>query len=117
MDKNQLKNICLNLKNTYEDYPFDEEWTVIRHKGSKKCFAFIFEKEGLKINLKCEPMQAAFLRRQYSCITPAYHMNKEHWISVLADGSVPLSELAPLLDLSYQLASGRTRRPPPPEMF
>ena len=62
MDKNQLKNICLNLKNTYEDYPFDEEWTVIRHKGSKKCFAFIFEKEGLKINLKCEPMQAAFKR-------------------------------------------------------
>ena len=29
---------CLSLKNTYEDYPFhDYNWTIMRHKGNKKC--------------------------------------------------------------------------------
>lgn len=34
---------------------------------------------------------------------PAYHMNKENWISILLDGTVSADEIEPLLELSYQL--------------
>lgn len=34
---------------------------------------------------------------------PAYHMNKENWISILLDGTVSADEIKPLLELSYQL--------------
>lgn len=62
----------------------------------------------MKINLKCEPMQAAFLRRQYSCITPAYHMNKEHWITAEAF-NMPEELLKDLIEQSYMLTQKRPR--------
>ncbi|MBQ9994207.1 MAG: MmcQ/YjbR family DNA-binding protein, partial [Clostridia bacterium] len=36
-------------------------------------------------------------------IFPGYHMNKEHWISVLMDGSVPTEQICWLVDMSYQM--------------
>ena len=33
-----------------------------------------------------------------------YHMNKKHWITICLDGSVPLSEIQSMLDVSYELA-------------
>lgn len=33
-----------------------------------------------------------------------YHMNKKHWITMCLDGSVPLSEIQKMLDVSYELA-------------
>ncbi|MBD5427766.1 MAG: hypothetical protein HDR39_00290 [Treponema sp.] len=38
---------------------------------------------------------------------PGYHMNKQHWISVLLDGSVPAQDIFPLIDASYALAAKR----------
>lgn len=38
-------------------------------------------------------------------IFPAYHMNKEHWITVLLDGTVPFDEVIRLLEASYQATS------------
>lgn len=35
---------------------------------------------------------------------PAYHMNKKSWVTVILDGTVPLSEIKKLLDKSYTLA-------------
>ena len=32
---------------------------------------------------------------------PAYHMNKQNWISIILDGSVPDDKIFPLLELSY----------------
>ncbi len=54
------------------------------------------------INLKCDPLMRGSVtdgRR----ILPGYHMNKEHWISVLLDGSVPMDEVCQLVDLSYAI--------------
>ena len=34
---------------------------------------------------------------------PAYHMNKEKWITIFLDGTVPKNEICDLLDLSYDL--------------
>ncbi len=52
------------------------------------------------INLKCDPM-LAFSVVDRKGIFPAYHMNKEHWISVFLDGSVELEQIIFLINLSY----------------
>ena len=41
MDKRELIEYCLTYADAFEDYPFDENWTAMRHSGNKKSFAFI----------------------------------------------------------------------------
>ena len=51
----------------------------MRHRANKKSFALIYERNGkLYVNLKCDPMEADFLRQAFVDVTPAYHMNKVH---------------------------------------
>jgi predicted DNA-binding protein (MmcQ/YjbR family) len=106
--RRELIDYCLTYPDVYEDYPFDEipgasdAWAVMRHKGNKKSFAFIYERGGLCVNLKCEPMRADFLRRLYPSVTPAYHMNKEHWNTVRLH-EVPEDALCDMIDHSYKL--------------
>lgn len=84
MTRRELIDYCLTYPDAYEDYPFDDgpdiagAWTVMRHRLNKRGFAFIFERNGLCVNLKCEQVRADFLRQIYEGVTPAYHMNKEH---------------------------------------
>ena len=54
---------CLSLGGCWEDYPFDEEWTVMRHRGNRRSFAFFYERGGtLWVNCKCPPEEGDFLR-------------------------------------------------------
>ena len=90
MTRRELTDFCLGYTGAYDDHPFDDgltsnSWTALRHRGNTKCFAFIHERGGLSINLKCEPMRGDFLRQEFPAITPAYHMNKRHWITVPVD--------------------------------
>lgn len=108
MTRRKLIDRCLCYPDAFEDYPFDatadgpEGWAVIRHHGNRKSFALIYERDGLCVNLKCEPMRADFLRRMYTGITPAYHMNKTHWNTVRPD-EIPEELLQELVDHSYRL--------------
>ena len=36
---------------------------------------------------------------------PAYHMNKEKWITVLLDGTVDKAQIMDLLNMSYELTT------------
>ena len=107
--KREAIDYCLGLPGAYEDYPFDDgEWTVMRHRENRKSFCMIFLREGHTwLNLKCEPMEADFLRRAYGAVIPAYHMNKVHWNSVILDGSVPEEEIFRMIRMSFDLT-----RPP-----
>lgn len=98
----QLKKYCLSKKGVYEDFPFDDETLVF--KVGSKMFALtnINEKE-LKVNLKCDPMMAQDLRREYVAIKPGYHMNKIHWNTVEIDGSIDDKIIEMLIDISYDL--------------
>lgn len=57
------------------------------------------------INLKCDPAFSGSLKQQPG-ILPAYHMNKENWITVVLDGTVPEELVFSLLDMSFQLTGG-----------
>ncbi len=112
MTRRELIEYCLTYPDAYEDYPFDDindagAWTVMRHRLNKKGFAFIYEREGLCVNLKCEPLRADFLRQLYAGVTPAFHMNKVHWNTVRIDSDVPEDALHDMLDHSWRLTTAK----------
>ena len=49
------------------------------------------------------PHEALMLRDIFAAVQPGYHMNKKHWITVVLDGSVPVGELARLIEQSWRL--------------
>jgi len=111
VDKRGLIEYCLTFPDAFEDYPFDENWTAMRHSGNKKSFAFIYERDGrLCVNLKCDPMKADFLRQVYQDVTAGYHMNKEHWNTVVLGGDVPDPQLFEMIGDSHELTKTKTKR-------
>ncbi len=93
---------CLSRKGANKDYPFGPDALVV--KVGSKMFAILSENsDSLHISLKCDPLVARDLRDQYSAITPGYHLNKQHWNTVVVDGSVPDEELKWMIDHSYAL--------------
>lgn len=111
MQKRELIERCLELPGVYEDYPFDETWTVMRHSGNKKSFAFIYERGGHACaNLKCDPMRAAMLRDLHEEITPGYHMNKEHWNTVILDGALEEEDIFDLVSHSFELTQPKVKK-------
>ena len=102
-----------------QEYPWKKypNFTTFKHSNNKKWFALIadvpFEKLKIKkegivdvINLKNIPEMIGSLRKDEG-ILPAYHMNKEHWITILLDGTVPKQKICDLIDISYDLTSKR----------
>ena len=84
------------------DFPFGKDVKVFKVKG--KMFALLGQRNDLPmLNLKCDPDEAIMLCDVFSSITPGYHMDKRHWISVYFDGSVPSGEVERLIDNSYLL--------------
>lgn len=96
---------CSQMEAVYEDYPFrDPNWTVMRHTDNRKVFAWIYEKDGyIWINVKCNPEWRDFWRSVYKSVLPGYHLNKEHWNSIILDGTVPNEEIKRMIEESYLL--------------
>lgn len=95
------------------------QYAALRH-NNKKWYALIMDvpekKLGLPgedivdiINLKVEPPLVGSLRMEKG-IFPAYHMNRDNWISVLLDGTVDLARIIDLLDLSYNITKDKPKR-------
>ena len=116
MTRQQLIDFCLTFPASYEDYPFDEiadagAWTVMRHRTNRKSFAFLYERNGkLCVNLKCDPFEADFLRQVYTDVTPAYHMNKVHWNTVIPGGDISEDVLKQMIERSYDLIKPKAPR-------
>ncbi|MGW5590592.1 MmcQ/YjbR family DNA-binding protein, partial [Streptomyces sp. NPDC003857] len=53
--------------------------------------------------LKADPDDAAALREQYTGITPGYHMNKTHWITVEGGDTINEKLVKELITDSYHL--------------
>ena len=105
MTYSELESILLSYSGTTLTFPFDDKTPVFKVSG--KMFALIgFNKEVLSINLKCDPDDAIILRSQFNAITPGYHMNKDHWNTVLLDDSIDRDLLLKLIDDSYGLVVG-----------
>lgn len=101
MDANEILDYCLAKKGVTESFPFDNE-TLVLKVGAKMFLLMGLEKQPLSINVKTDPEWSAELREQYPQITGAYHMNKTHWNSVMAEG-LKRDLILKLIDQSYEL--------------
>ena len=55
------------------------------------------------MNLKVNPEWRDFWRKTYRSVIPAYHQNKEHWNTVILDGSIPVEDIKRMIAESYDL--------------
>ncbi len=101
MNIEELREYCLAKKGVTESFPFDESTLVFKVSG--KMFALTDLVDAFSINLKCDPEKAIELREQFPCVVPGYHMNKQHWNTILIDGSVNDKLLKEWIDNSYDL--------------
>jgi predicted DNA-binding protein (MmcQ/YjbR family) len=80
-------------------------------KVGGKMFAIVgLEADPLKISLKADPEDAIIQRNMYEAVQPGYHLNKEHWNTVILDDSIPDKLLKQMIDESYQLVSKKLSR-------
>ena len=104
-----IDTYCLAKPGSLVDYPFDETTRVYKVLG--KMFALISESDDpLRLNLKCDPADAQALRAEHPRILPGYHMNKQHWNTLVLDGSLPDELVYELIDHSYDLVVARLTR-------
>lgn len=110
--KEEAVSFCRTFPDVYEDYPFhDDNWALIRHRENKKTFACIFERCGhIWINVKCDTEWRDFWRNAFASVIPAYHMNKEHWNSVILDGSVPDEDVKRMVEESYEITRPKRKK-------
>lgn len=97
----------LTFADTYVDTPFaDTNWQLVRVKQSKKAFLWTYEKDGfLNLNVKANPEWRDFWRSTYKSVIPGYHQNKEHWNTIILDGSIPEEDVKRMIAESYDLVT------------
>ena len=117
MTRQELTEHIFDTYSVEPDHPFpgDGESAVFRHSGSRKWFALVMDipyrtlgipREGRTdiLNIKCDPILIGSLRGKPG-FCPAYHMNKDKWITILLDGSAERSEIEALLAMSWGLTA------------
>ena len=102
MNIDELKRYCAVKNESQETYPFGPDTIVFKVSG--KIYALVgLDEQPLRINLKCDPSQAQILRSMHDNILPGYHMNKEHWNTIIIDETIPDELICQLIDESYNL--------------
>lgn len=100
---------------TLPDYPFKKfpNYAVLRHGSNGKWYGLVMnvrpEKVGLNgngeidiLNLKL-PSELNDILRNGSSILPGYHMDKEHWISLVLERMDPEGEIYQFIEQSFHL--------------
>lgn len=99
--------IGLSFPGTYQDAPFhDTNWQLVRFEPNKKAFLWVYEKDGyVCLNVKADPLWRDLWRGTYAAVTAGYHQNKEHWNTIILDGSIPDKDIYQMIEESYRLIS------------
>ena len=118
MQKKSMKErLFEHIKKKYKvkpEYPWRKypNYAVLRHSDNNKWFALVAEVERTKlglpgveyvpiVNLKVDDMMFRDMLIRQDGILPAYHMNKQHWVTVILDGTVSEEQVCSLIDSSY----------------
>lgn len=111
--REEILKYCLTFPDVYQDAPFhDDNWQLVRYKKNKKAFAWTYEREGhICVNIKVDPEWRDFWRQAYAAVIPGYHQNKEHWNTIILDGTIPCEDIKRMLAESYDLiAKGNKKK-------
>ncbi len=103
---------ALSFPKTYQEAPFhDNNWQLVRVEGSKKAFLWTYEREGyINLNVKVDPQWRDFWRSTYASVIPGWHQNKDHWNTIILDGTVPEQEIQRMIAESYDLVTDSPTR-------
>ena len=113
MTPDDLRDFCLALPGAVETFPFDLETSVFKTEGNGKIFALSsLAATPLTVSLKVDPEDSIALRESWPEITPGYHLNKKHWITVDLGGDVPADMVEDLLRDSHALVKPRMPKAP-----
>lgn len=109
--REEILRFCLLFPDTYQDAPFhDENWQLVRYEKNKKAFAWTYYRNGqLCVNVKVDPEWRDVWRQEYPSVIPGYHQNKEHWNTLILDGSIPDEEVKRMIAESYDLIRGNKK--------
>jgi len=120
--RKSILKYALDTYSTSPDYPWSDSpnYAILRHSDNQKWYGAIMDissdKIGLEgdkiidvINLKCDPLMIGSLVKDDG-IFPAYHMNKNHWITVLLDGSLDMEKVCALLDMSFEITAKKIKK-------
>ena len=103
---------ALSFPKTYQEAPFhDNNWQLVRVEGSKKAFLWTYEREGyINLNVKADPQWRDFWISTYASVIPGWHQNKDHWNTIILDGTVPEQEIQRMIAESYDLVTDSPTR-------
>lgn len=101
MTRAGLKKRLLALPDSVETVPFGPE--ILVYKVAGKIFALLTaEGEPPRLSLKCDPMRAQHLRAAHSAIVPGWHLNKEHWNTLVLDVTLADGLVLELMEHSWE---------------
>lgn len=105
LTREDVLNYGLSFPGTYKEAPFhDQNWQLVRVTDNKKAFLWTYERYGyLNLNVKVDPEWRDFFRNAYESVIPGYHLNKEHWNTIIIDGTIPDSEIKKMIEESYRI--------------
>ena len=103
--REEVASFGLTFPDTYMEMPFkDTNWQLIRVKDSKKAFLWIYEREGfINLNVKVSPEWRDFWRNAFKSVIEGWHQNKEHWNTIILDGSIPDKDVKNMIAESYAI--------------
>jgi O-6-methylguanine DNA methyltransferase len=103
--RNEALEYGLSFPNTYKEAPFhDDNWQLVRVKGNKKAFLWTYERNGyINLNVKVNPEWRDFWRSTYKSVIPGWHQNKEHWNTIILDGTIPDDDIKRMIAESYDI--------------
>ncbi len=113
MTKDELIRYVAERFSADAEYPWADENFVFRHQSNRKWFAVAMsvpysrlgiDREGFAdiVDVKTGPLLMDAYRAQHG-ILPGYHMNKDHWVTILLDGSADDDLIRELFEISYDL--------------
>lgn len=110
--RQQAIDTGLSFPDTYQDAPFhDDNWQLIRYKWNEKAFLWTYLRNGyVCLNVKASPDRLYFWRDRYESVVPGYHQNKEHWNTIILDGSIPDEDIRAMIAESYEAVSDSPTR-------
>lgn len=122
MNRNDIFNYAKDYFGTEPEYLWASlpDAAVLRHSSNNKWYAVIMPVQGRKlgldtegfvdvINLKCDNLIIGSLR-QTEGFFPAYHMNKEKWISALLGDKTDDELIKSLIQISFSLTDVKNGR-------
>ena len=112
----QTNTVLEYIRNKYgidNEFPWDDENSIVRHRDNKKWFGAFLKVQRCKIGLDgkdyIEVLNVKMSPEDVLCyvdgksIFPAYHMNKKHWVTIPFGDYVETERMCKIIDDSFEL--------------